>query len=56
MIDKGKPPHEVIDYLAHTLTNTLMHNPCVQLRQAGYDERDELVTAARELFQLKAEE
>ncbi|HIE01352.1 MAG TPA: glutamyl-tRNA reductase [Thiotrichaceae bacterium] len=56
MIDKGKPPHEVIDYLAHTLTNTLMHNPCVQLRQAGYDERDELVTAARELFQLKTEE
>jgi len=56
MIDKGKAPHEVIDYLAHTLTNTLMHNPCVQLRQAGYDERDELVTAARELFQLKPEE
>jgi glutamyl-tRNA reductase len=56
MIDKGKPPHEVIDYLGHTLTNTLMHNPCVQLRQAGYDERDELVTAARELFQLKTEE
>jgi glutamyl-tRNA reductase len=56
MIDRGKPAHEVIDYLAHTLTNTLMHNPCVQLRQAGYDEREELVTAARELFQLKFEE
>jgi len=52
MIDNGKPPYEVIDFLAHTLTNNLMHEPCAQLRQAGYDGRDELVTAARELFQL----
>ncbi|MDM8561578.1 glutamyl-tRNA reductase [Candidatus Parabeggiatoa sp. HSG14] len=52
MIDNGKSPYEVIDYLAHTLTNTLMHEPCVQLRQAGYNGHDELVTAARQLFQL----
>jgi glutamyl-tRNA reductase len=51
-LDNGKSPHEVIDYLAHTLTNTLMHTPCVQLRQAGSDGREELVTAARHLFQL----
>ena len=52
MLDNGKSPHEVIDYIAHTLTNTLMHSPCAQLRQAGYDGRDDLVTAARQLFQL----
>lgn len=52
MLDNGKSPYEVIDYIAHTLTNTLMHSPCAQLRQAGYDGRDDLVTAARQLFQL----
>lgn len=53
MLDSGKPAYEVIDYLAHTLTNSLMHTPCAQLRQAGYDGRAEVVLAARQLFQLK---
>ncbi|MCK5716590.1 MAG: glutamyl-tRNA reductase [Thiomargarita sp.] len=52
MLDKGQSPYEVVDYLAHTLTNTLIHEPCVQLRQASYEGRDELVTAALQLFQL----
>ena len=52
MIDNGKSPYDVIDFIAHTLTNTLMHEPCVQLRQASYDGREDLVTAARELFNL----
>jgi len=52
MIQNGKSPDEAIDYLAHTLTNTLMHSPCAQLRQAGYDGREELVTAAQQLFEL----
>ena len=52
MIHNGKSPDEAIDYLAHTLTNTLMHSPCTQLRQAGYDGREELVTAAQQLFDL----
>ena len=55
MIDNGKTPYEAIDFLAHTLTNTFMHGPCVQLRQAGYNERDDLVNAARQLFQLTEE-
>ncbi len=53
MLDNGKSPYDVVDYIAHTLTNTLMHTPCVKLRQASYQGRDDLVTAARELFQLK---
>jgi glutamyl-tRNA reductase len=56
MIDSGKSPHDVIDFLAHTLTNTLMHEPCVQLRQAGYEGREELVIAARQLFHLPEED
>ncbi len=55
MIDNGKSPYEAIDYLAHTLTNTLMHTPCTQLRQAGYNGQDELVLAAKQLFQLNEE-
>jgi len=51
-LDNGQSPYEVIDYLAHTLTNTLLHTPCVQLRQAGYNGHEELVTAARQLFRL----
>jgi len=52
MIDNGKSPYDAIDYLAHTLTNNLMHSPCAQLRQAGYDGRDDLVSAAQRLFNL----
>ena len=52
MLDNGKSPYEVVDYLAHTLTNTLMHNPCAQLRQAGYDGREELLTVAQQLFKV----
>jgi len=56
MLDNGKTPYEVIDYLAHTLTNSLMHTPCSQLRQAGYDGREDLVVAAKQLFQLDNEQ
>lgn len=53
MLDNGRPPYEVIDFLAHTLTNTLMHAPCAQLRQASYEGQHDLVEIARRLFQLE---
>ena len=56
MLDNGKSPYEVVDYLAHTLTNTLMHAPCAQLRQAGYEGYEELVAAARQLFKLNEDD
>jgi len=46
----GKPPEEVIGFLAHTLTNKLLHGPSVRLRQAGREGREELLAAANELF------
>lgn len=52
MIDNGKSPNDVIEYLAHTLTNTLIHTPCSQLRQASYNGQEDVVVAARQLFQL----
>lgn len=48
----GALPDEVMQYLAHTLTNKLLHTPTVQIRRAGAGARHELVTAARTLYDL----
>ncbi len=53
MLNNGKNPHDVLEFLAHTLTNQLLHSPCSQLRQASTDRREDLVLATRELFQLR---
>jgi len=50
----GKSPEATLEFLASTLTNKLIHLPSTQIRQAGIDERHDLIAAARELFQLKA--
>ncbi len=49
----GQSPEESLAYLAQLLTNKFTHLPSTQLRQAGTHEREDLITAARELFQLK---
>ena len=51
MLD-DRPADEVLRYLANTLTNKLIHDPSASLRQAGYLGRDEIIRAARELFNL----
>jgi glutamyl-tRNA reductase len=51
-LDKGKPPEEVVGFLAHTLTNKLLHGPSARLRQAGREGQDDLLEAANELFRL----
>ncbi len=54
-IECGKPPADVLGYLAHTLTNKLLHIPSTRLRQAGRDGNMELLQAANELLQLSEE-
>jgi glutamyl-tRNA reductase len=54
MIRSGKPPEDALELLANTLTNKLIHLPSAQIRQAGIDDRHDLIAAARELFQLKS--
>jgi len=39
--------------MANRLTNKLIHTPSVQLKKAGYDAREEIFDAARELYDLK---
>nr|VFK36928.1 MAG: glutamyl-tRNA reductase [Candidatus Kentron sp. SD]VFK40575.1 MAG: glutamyl-tRNA reductase [Candidatus Kentron sp. SD]VFK80218.1 MAG: glutamyl-tRNA reductase [Candidatus Kentron sp. SD] len=52
MLTAGTPPDDVLDFLATTLTNKLLHQPTVQLRRAGFDGRGELANAARILFDI----
>ncbi|HIG07131.1 MAG: glutamyl-tRNA reductase [Methylococcales bacterium] len=51
-LKNGADPEQVIEQLAHSLTNKLLHTPSVQIRQAGINERHDLIAAARELYKL----
>ena len=51
MLSSGKDnPATVLESLAHTLTNKLMHHPTASLRQSGG--REDYVRIARELLGL----
>lgn len=46
----GEDPEQVLGYLAHTLTNRLLHAPTLALREAAATGDGELARAARRLF------
>jgi glutamyl-tRNA reductase len=52
----GKDAEQVLGEMANRLTNKLIHTPSVQLKKAGYDNREEIFDAARELYDLKDRE
>ena len=56
MLESGRSPAEVMDFLSRTLTNKLMHLPSISMRRAGEEGDEELLTAARKLFGLEAED
>ncbi|MFU8820461.1 MAG: glutamyl-tRNA reductase [Gammaproteobacteria bacterium] len=56
MLDSGRSSEEVMDFLSKTLTNKLMHLPSIGLRRAAEEGDQELLTAARRLFGLEAED
>jgi len=51
-LSQGKDPEQVLEFLANTLTNKLLHAPSSQLRQAGFDGRPDIIEVARTLFDL----
>lgn len=53
MLDNDKPADEALRYLAHTLTNKLLHAPSANLRQAGFEGQQEVLKAANHLLQIK---
>ena len=52
-LGNGKDTEEVLQFLAHTLTNRLLHTPSAQMREASTSGQTELLEAANKLFQLK---
>lgn len=46
----GRSPEEVLDFLAHTLTNRLLHAPTTALREAALTGDAELVRVAEKLW------
>jgi len=52
MLANGKSAEEVLQRLAHGLTNKLLHQPTVQLRRASAEGRDDLLQLVQELYQL----
>jgi len=53
LLQSGKNAEQVMTELANRLTNKLIHTPSVQLKKAGYDGREGIFDAARELYNLK---
>lgn len=49
-LDAGQDPAEVLNFLAHTLTNRLLHAPTIALREAALSGNAELARAADKLF------
>mgnify|MGYP000167903919 CR=1 FL=1 len=51
-LNNGRSAEDVLNQLAYSLTNKLIHTPSAQIRGAGENDRHDLVAAAREIFKL----
>jgi glutamyl-tRNA reductase len=52
LLNQGVDPKIVLDRLAYSLTNKILHRPSVQIRQAGLDGRQAFLDMVQELFRL----
>ena len=55
-LESGEPADEVMEYVARTLTNKLLHAPSTGIREAGAKDRGDIVEAARLLFGVTEED
>ena len=55
MVAHGKSPDEALAFLAHTLTNKLLHHPSARLREAALSGDLDLLHAAGRLYGLDSE-
>ena len=51
-LEKGQSPEQVINQLARNLTNKMMHQPSITMKQAGAQGRNDLIDWAHDLFGL----
>ncbi len=49
-LSSGETPEKTLEFLAHTLTNKILHKPCTQIRKASEENDHELINAARQLL------
>jgi glutamyl-tRNA reductase len=54
-LEKGDDPARILESLARTLTNKIIHSPSVQMKKASADGRNEILELTRELFELDDE-
>lgn len=52
-IERGAAPADVLEHLAHTLTNKLIHSPSVAVSEAGRNRDSELLESACKVLQIK---
>lgn len=52
MLEQGKSTEEVVQFIAHTLTNKLTHGPTEAMHMAGKQGKNELIDAARILLNI----
>jgi glutamyl-tRNA reductase len=50
LLISGQEPEEVLKFMAHTLTNKFLHQPCTHLRQATQEQNEEALKLAEALF------
>jgi glutamyl-tRNA reductase len=51
-LQRGEDSIQVLTSFSHAFTNKLLHVPCVQLRQAGFEGRFEILRLAQQLFAI----
>ncbi|MBF0264097.1 MAG: glutamyl-tRNA reductase [Gammaproteobacteria bacterium] len=51
-LNNHQPAEEVIKKLATQLTNKIIHTPSIQIKQAGMDDREDIIKAACTIFKL----
>ena len=49
-LSQGKSAEDALNFLARTLTNKFLHNPSIQLRHAGQNNRHDQIEFTRNLF------
>jgi len=55
-LEKGDDPEAILQNLARSITNKLIHSPSVQMKKASAEGKDELVALTRRLFELGDDE
>lgn len=54
-LEKGMEPRQVLEQLARSLTNTLIHSPSIEMKKASAEGREDLISLTQQLYNLNAQ-